>query len=220
MSITLRIGSACILFIASVSYAHAQGRVRVPPPPPTAPSAPAPGGGALPAPSAPSNLRAIGRSNTEIDLTWVASTQVGGTIAAYRIKRCLGAACVIGTSATPSYSDSGLEPSKTYSYSVTATDASGQNSGPSNTLIVTTAPSSFACSLIPTRGGCMDFGGDKPGAINAFYQTSGPFSFFNQIKSVYNNASGSATVSADLATLNFSNGMQVATSTSRRSTAP
>jgi len=49
--------------------------------------------------------------------------------------------------------------------------------------------------------------------INAFYQTSGSYSFFNQIKSIYNQASGSATVGADLATLNFSNAMQVTVGT-------
>jgi hypothetical protein len=45
--------------------------------------------------------------------------------------------------------------------------------------------------------------------INAFYQTAGGFSFLNQVKSNYNQASGSTTVSADFATLNFANGMQV-----------
>ena len=39
--------------------------------------------------------------------------------------------------------------------------------------------------------------------INAFYRTTGSFSFLNQIKSIYNGASGSATISADIATLNF-----------------
>jgi hypothetical protein len=59
----------------------------------------------------------------------------------------------------------------------------------------------------------MNFGGDELGAINAFYQTNGPYSFFSQIKSIYNQASGSATVSADLASLNFGNGMQVTVTT-------
>jgi hypothetical protein len=60
----------------------------------------------------------------------------------------------------------------------------------------------------------MAFGLDKDpdtnrnNNINAFYQTNGSLSFFNQVKSLYNGASGSATVSADIATLNFSNGMQ------------
>jgi hypothetical protein len=55
----------------------------------------------------------------------------------------------------------------------------------------------------------MDFGEGKNANINTFYGTNGPISFFNQVKSIYNGASGSATVSADLASLNFSNGMEV-----------
>lgn len=62
----------------------------------------------------------------------------------------------------------------------------------------------------------MDFGLtnlDNPTQIksnvNTFYQTTGSFSFLNQIKSIYNGASSSATVSADIATLNFGSGMQV-----------
>jgi hypothetical protein len=59
----------------------------------------------------------------------------------------------------------------------------------------------------------MNFGAGKNTNINLFYNTSGSLSFFNQLKSIYNGASGSATVSADLATLNFANGWQVTAST-------
>jgi hypothetical protein len=50
---------------------------------------------------------------------------------------------------------------------------------------------------------------DRNDNINKFYDTAGQFSFFNQIKSIYNGASSSATVSADIASLNFPNAMQV-----------
>lgn len=50
---------------------------------------------------------------------------------------------------------------------------------------------------------------DKDDNINKFYGTQGKLSYFNQIKSIYNGASSSATVSADLTSLNFRNGMQV-----------
>lgn len=60
----------------------------------------------------------------------------------------------------------------------------------------------------------MDFeGANKQDAINSFYQTNGPFSFFSQVKAIYNNAAGAATVSADLGSLNFPNGMQVTVTT-------
>ena len=75
------------------------------------------------------------------------------------------------------------------------------------------APSGKHCWLFPTRGSCMDFGAGRNDNINAFYGTNGSISYFNQIKSIYNGASGSATVSADLTTLNFSDGMQVTAGT-------
>ncbi len=59
----------------------------------------------------------------------------------------------------------------------------------------------------------MDFGGSNQTNINTFYSTEGTFSYFNQIKSIYNGASQAATVSADLASLNFVNGMQVTVGT-------
>lgn len=49
--------------------------------------------------------------------------------------------------------------------------------------------------------------------INLFYQTANSYTFFNQIKSIYNGASSSATISADLATLNFPHGFQVIVAT-------
>jgi hypothetical protein len=68
------------------------------------------------------------------------------------------------------------------------------------------------CSIFPTRDKCRttDYPDtDRVHFINAFYRTYNSISFFNQIKSIYNGASGSATVSADLTSLNFTNGMQV-----------
>ena len=59
----------------------------------------------------------------------------------------------------------------------------------------------------------MNFGSGKDMNINAFWQTNGSFTFLGQVKSIYNGASGSATVSADLGTLNFGNGMQVTVTT-------
>jgi hypothetical protein len=49
----------------------------------------------------------------------------------------------------------------------------------------------------------------KNANINNFWQTNGSFVFFNQIKSIYNQASNSVTVSADMGTLNFPIGMQL-----------
>jgi len=49
--------------------------------------------------------------------------------------------------------------------------------------------------------------------INSFYGTETQLSYADQIKSIYNGASSSATVSADLTSLNFSNGWQVTAGT-------
>jgi hypothetical protein len=47
-------------------------------------------------------------------------------------------------------------------------------------------------------------------AVNAILGTSGKFTPFNQIQSIYNGSSGSATISSDLGTLNFDSGLQLA----------
>lgn len=69
------------------------------------------------------------------------------------------------------------------------------------------------CWLIPTRYSCMNAAGyadsERNKFINDFYRTSSNLSYFNQVKSIYNRASGSATVSADLTSLNFADGMQI-----------
>jgi len=44
--------------------------------------------------------------------------------------------------------------------------------------------------------------------INCYYSTTGTVSYFNQFQSIYNAASGSATISADIASLNFPDGTQ------------
>lgn len=55
----------------------------------------------------------------------------------------------------------------------------------------------------------MGYGAARIANINSFFGTDGKLSFMDQIKSIYNGGSNSATVSADLASLNFSTGWQV-----------
>lgn len=74
------------------------------------------------------------------------------------------------------------------------------------------------CWLIPTQPHCVEarrsaLPKDKNGyddGVNAILGTAGTFTPFNQIQSIYNSASSSATVSSDLGTLNFDSGLQVA----------
>src|SRR5204862_38144 len=80
-----------------------------------------------PAPAAPANLTAITASSSQINLSWAAATEPGGTISSYLVERCQGASCTgfvqIGTSTTTALSDTGLNGSTTYCYRVRAQDA-------------------------------------------------------------------------------------------------
>jgi len=82
-----------------------------------------------PPPTPPTGLAATASSNTQIGLTWTASTDNVG-VTGYRIERCGGASCTsfaqIGTTTgATTFSNSGLTASTSYSYRVRATDAAG-----------------------------------------------------------------------------------------------
>lgn len=88
------------------------------------------------APSVPTGLSAIAVSPTQINLSWSASTDTGGSgVAGYRIYRD---GSQLGTSATTSYSDPSLTNGTTYSYRVAAYDAAGNISAPSSVASATT----------------------------------------------------------------------------------
>lgn len=67
-----------------------------------------------------------------------------------------------------------------------------------------TVVSQANCEWIPIRTGCISSADD----INNYYSMAQGASYFGQIRSIYNGAANAATVSADVATLNFLNGMQ------------
>ncbi len=93
-------------------------------------------------PSTPANLLATAISSTQINLTWTASTDNVG-VTGYRIYRWQGPGSTptqIGTTATISYSDTGLTANTTYSYTVSAYDAAGNVSGQSSSASATTWP--------------------------------------------------------------------------------
>jgi beta-glucanase (GH16 family) len=83
-------------------------------------------------PTAPSNLTATAVSSTQINLSWTASTTSGVT---YSVLRG-GVVIASGISGT-TYSDTGLSPSTTDSYTAEAIN-SGGTSSPSNTATATT----------------------------------------------------------------------------------
>jgi chitodextrinase len=85
-------------------------------------------------PSVPSGLALAGRSASEIDLSWAASTD-DTAVTGYNIYR---GGTLIGTSATASYSDTGLVPNTSYTYTVSAYDAATNTSAQSSPLVTST----------------------------------------------------------------------------------
>ncbi|MBB6091981.1 chitodextrinase [Povalibacter uvarum] len=88
------------------------------------------------APSAPTGLSATVASASQVNLSWSASTDTGGSgIAGYRIYRN---GSQVGTSPTTSYSDSPLTDATTYTYRVAAYDIAGNLSAQSSAATATT----------------------------------------------------------------------------------
>jgi chitodextrinase len=86
------------------------------------------------APSTPAGLSATAASSSQIALSWSASTDNTG-VTGYRVFRgTTQIATVTGTS----YQDSGLSPSTSYSYQVSAVDAAGNLSAKSSSASATT----------------------------------------------------------------------------------
>ena len=94
-------------------------------------------------PGAPTNLAAVLAGGTQVNLTWGAASETGGTVSSYLIERCQGAGCSsftqIGTATTLTYSDAGLSASTSYSYRVRAKDTAGSTGAYSNVVTVNTA---------------------------------------------------------------------------------
>ena len=86
------------------------------------------------APSTPTGLTATPVSTTQINLSWTASTDNVG-VTGYQVFRN---GSQIATTTTPSYSNTGLSPSTSYSYAVKAVDAAGNLSALSATVSATT----------------------------------------------------------------------------------
>ncbi|MFG1617412.1 PHB depolymerase family esterase [Nonomuraea wenchangensis] len=111
-------------------------------------------GGDTTPPTAPAGLTASGTTTTGTSLTWTASTDDTG-VTGYEILRAPGATggtfAQVGTSATTSYTDTGLSASTTYRYQVRARDAAGNVSPVSGTVQITTqGGTTGACSATPT----------------------------------------------------------------------
>jgi len=107
------------------------------------------------APNAPASLTVTVVSDTQINLSWMASTDNVG-VTGYLVERCTGVACSnfaqISTPAGITFSDTGMTASSSYSYRVRATDAANNLSAYSNTASTKTpAPPDTTPPTAPTN---------------------------------------------------------------------
>jgi hypothetical protein len=96
-------------------------------------------------PSVPNGLAGTATSGTSVALTWNASTDNVG-VASYTVFRNGSA---IGTPTTTSFTDTGVSPSTTYSYAVSARDAAGNTSAWSVPVSVTTPATAGNLTFAP-----------------------------------------------------------------------
>ncbi len=107
------------------------------------------------APSTPSNLAAGTPTSSSIPLNWTASTD-NVAVTGYQVLRAPGASggsfTQVGTSTTPSFTDSGLAAAATFRYQVRALDAAGNVSAVSNTITAATQSGggTGGCSAVAT----------------------------------------------------------------------
>ncbi|WP_433225007.1 glycosyl hydrolase family 18 protein [Microtetraspora malaysiensis] len=92
------------------------------------------GGGDTTPPTAPANLKVTGTTTTTAALSWTASTDDVG-VTGYNVYR---GATLAGTSTTTTFTDTGLTPNTTYTYTVKAFDAAQNLSPASNQVSATT----------------------------------------------------------------------------------
>lgn len=99
-------------------------------------------------PSTPAGLTATPVSGTQVNLTWMASTDNQG-VTSYRVERCTGASCTtyaqIATPTTNSFNDTGRNATTTYRYRVRANDAANNLSSYSTVVNATTTVAVVDC---------------------------------------------------------------------------
>ncbi|HEX5359339.1 MAG TPA: fibronectin type III domain-containing protein [Candidatus Nitrosotalea sp.] len=98
----------------------------------------------------PTSLTSSSISSTEIDLSWVAPTNTGGTsLYGYKIERDDGTGFVqIQNTQSTTYQDTGLTPNKLYSYRISAVNQAG-TSDPSNVATSVTLSPPVATTTPP-----------------------------------------------------------------------
>jgi len=90
----------------------------------------------------PGTLSATGHTSSSVSLSWTAATDDVG-VTGYQVRQAGTVIATVGGS-TLSYTVTGLTPATAYTFTVTAGDASGAVSPPSNAVTVTTDPAANA----------------------------------------------------------------------------
>ena len=128
-------------------------------------------------PSTPANLTASAASASQINLSWTASSDNIG-VTGYNIFR---GGSQVRTITGTSYADTGLTASTTYSYTVSAFDAAGNQSGQSNVASATTTAATGGRAATPTFSPPAGTYGapqsvvlsDASPGVNVYYTTDG-----------------------------------------------
>jgi len=113
------------------------------------------GGGDTSAPTTPANLTTTATTSSSVSLSWTPSTDNVG-VTGYQVLRAPGTSggtfTQVGTSATSSFTNTGLSSSTSYRFQVLATDAAGNLSAVSNTVTATTqgGGTGGGCSAVAT----------------------------------------------------------------------
>jgi hypothetical protein len=100
------------------------------------------------APVCPTGLLATATTSSSIALNWTASTDNVG-VAGYKIYRN---GSQTNTATTNAFNDAGLSSSTTYTYTVSAYDAAGNNSTQSTAAVATTTADSVGCTTDASCG--------------------------------------------------------------------
>jgi chitodextrinase len=100
-------------------------------------------------PSVPTGLAGTLASATQINLSWTASTDNNAALAGYNVYRN---GTKVGTTASTSYSDTGLSSGTSYAYAVSAHDAAGNASAQSSSISVSTPTPPAVTISSPANG--------------------------------------------------------------------
>ena len=133
------------------------------------------GGPDTQAPSTPAGLTVSGTTSSSVSLAWTASTD-NVAVTGYQILRAPGTSggsfAQVGTSTTPSFSNTGLAASTTFRYQVRATDAAGNVSAVSSTVTATTQSGGGGDTQAPTVPGNLRTTGTTSSSIALAWNAS------------------------------------------------